>query len=190
MEIDVPLKEVGTIDIDDLRDAVLSLDESAWAANNYRQEEYREHRDTKSLVMIFTTAEGWPNIEITKESGWDLLSHVAGPIMDKILGQHYPKGGTVVRAVIANLPAGCVIPTHIDSHPSFHVGHRIHVPLTTNPRVRFMIEGKIHQLQVGKIYELNNQLNHSVMNKGNEDRFTFIFDYIPPDGEFTPTFVN
>jgi len=30
-------------------------------------------------------------------------------------------------------------------------------------------------------YEINNQKTHSVMNKGAEDRITFIFDYVPPD---------
>jgi hypothetical protein len=34
---------------------------------------------------------------------------------------------------------------------------------------------------VGKAYELNNQKQHSVMNKGKDDRINFIFDYIPPD---------
>ena len=64
--------------------------------------------------------------------------------------------------------------------PSFHHGHRIHIPIVTNPRVRFMIDGRPHQLQVGRAYEINNQMNHSVMNKGDEDRITFIFDYVPP----------
>jgi aspartyl/asparaginyl beta-hydroxylase (cupin superfamily) len=54
------------------------------------------------------------------------------------------------------------------------------VPITTNPRVRFMIDGRPHQLQVGRAYEINNQKNHSVMNKGDEARITFIFDYVPP----------
>jgi hypothetical protein len=44
-----------------------------------------------------------------------------------------------------------------------------------------MIDGRPYQLEVGKAYELNNQKNHSVMNKGKEDRITFIFDYVPPD---------
>ena len=38
-----------------------------------------------------------------------------------------------------------------------------------------------HQLKVGKAYEINNQKTHSVMNKGSEDRITFIFDYLPPE---------
>jgi hypothetical protein len=33
---------------------------------------------------------------------------------------------------------------------------------------------------VGKVYEINNQQQHSVMNKGAEERINFIFDYIPP----------
>ena len=37
-----------------------------------------------------------------------------------------------------------------------------------------------HQLQPGQAYEINNQKKHSVMNKGEEDRITFIFDYVPP----------
>ena len=73
------------------------------------------------------------------------------------------------------------ITPHVDRHVSFHRGHRIHVPITTNPRVRFMIDGQPYQLQVGQAYELNNQLMHSVMNKGDEDRITFIFDYVPPE---------
>ena len=44
-----------------------------------------------------------------------------------------------------------------------------------------MIDGRPHPLAVGRAYEVNNQKNHSVMNKGTEDRITFIFDYLPPD---------
>jgi hypothetical protein len=37
-----------------------------------------------------------------------------------------------------------------------------------------------HSRDGGEAYELNNQEMHSVMNKGSEDRTTFIFDYVPP----------
>jgi hypothetical protein len=33
----------------------------------------------------------------------------------------------------------------------------------------------------GEAYEINNQKSHSVMNKGTDDRITFIFDYVPKD---------
>ena len=54
------------------------------------------------------------------------------------------------------------------------------MPIVTNPRVRFMIDGQPCQLQVGEAYEINNQKIHSVMNKGDTDRINFIFDYVPP----------
>ena len=81
----------------------------------------------------------------------------------------------------AKLLSGKVIKPHVDQHPSFHAGHRIHVPITTNPRVRFMIDGRPQRMQIGNVYEINNQKRHSVMNKGSEGRINFIFDYVPPE---------
>jgi hypothetical protein len=46
--------------------------------------------------------------------------------------------------------------------------------------VRFIIDGRPYRFETGKVYEINNQLQHSVSNKGADDRITFIFDYIPP----------
>ena len=42
----------------------------------------------------------------------------------------------------AKLKAGGKITPHTDRHPSFRIGHRIHVPITTNRRVRFTINGQ------------------------------------------------
>lgn len=179
MDIGEPLNELGEIDIEDLRAAILGLDEESWHQNLHRQQEYEVHKSTKSVVLVFTDGSGWPNIEVTKEAGWDQLAGVAVPVMHQIIADHYPPGGTIIRAMAAKLLAGKVIRPHNDKHPSFHHGHRIHVPITTNSRVRFIIDGRPYRLEVGNAYELNNQKNHSVMNKGSEDRITFIFDYVP-----------
>jgi hypothetical protein len=45
-----------------------------------------------------------------------------------------------------------------------------------------MINGRPHRFKTGNAYEINNQMNHSVMNSGTKDRITFIFDYLPPKG--------
>ena len=180
MNIDSPLLELGPVDCTALSDAILAQDEAAWREDQYRQEAFDVHYDTESIVLLFVDLERWPDIVVTREPGWDRLSDVALPIMNDIIGRLYPPGGTVIRAMAAKLLAGKVIKPHVDRHQSFHKGHRIHVPITTNPRVRFMIDGQPHQLKVGQAYELNNQKKHSVMNKGSEDRITFIFDYVPP----------
>ena len=44
-----------------------------------------------------------------------------------------------------------------------------------------MIDGRPYRFEVGQAYEINNQMRHSVANKGSDDRITFIFDYVPPD---------
>lgn len=181
MDIDTRLRELGPVDSVALCEAVLAQDEAAWHEEEHRQNVYDVHRQTESIVLVFINLEVWPELEIHKEPGWNRLAEVAVPLMHGIIEKHYPPGGVIIRAMAAKLLAGGKIAPHIDTHPSFHRGHRIHVPITTNPRVRFMIDGRPHQLQVGQAYEINNQKNHSVMNKGEDDRITFIFDYVPPE---------
>ena len=180
MDIGDRLRDLGPVDATALSEAIRAQEPAAWHEQQYRQQEFDVHRQTESIVLVFANLEVWPTIEICKEPGWDRLAEVAVPVMHGIIAEHYPTGGAIIRAMAAKLLAGGKITPHTDTHPSFHRGHRIHVPITTNPRVRFMIDGRPHQLQVGRAYEINNQMTHSVMNKGDEDRITFIFDYVPP----------
>lgn len=181
MDIEIPLRELGPLDITTLKETILAQEAIAWKEDKYRQEEFEVHRATESIVMLFVELDKWPDIVVQQEPGWPRLADAALPLMNDIIRRFYPPGGTVIRAMAAKLLAGGKITPHVDRHPSFHRGHRIHVPITTNPRVRFMIDGLPYQLKVGEAYEINNQKNHSVMNKGKEDRITFIFDYVPPD---------
>ena len=131
-----------------------------------RQQSYEVHRDTQSIVMLFCDEE-WPaSGGIYEESGHDRLADVAQPIIDHIINTWYTPGGLVIRAIAAKLVSGGKIPAHRDSIDSFHIGHRIHVPITTNPGVRFTIAGKPYPFDVGYAYEINNQQKHSVMNLG------------------------
>jgi len=181
MNIDTPVRALGPVDSDALRAVILAQDEAAWHEDKYRQEAFEVHHATLSIVMLFVDIERWPDVVVKREPGWPRLADTALPLMNDILSRCYPPGGTVIRAMAAKLVAGGLITPHTDRHPSFHSGHRIHVPITTNPRVRFMVDGRPYQFKVGEAYEINNQKTHSVMNKGSEDRITFIFDYVPPD---------
>jgi len=178
MDIGVTLKRLGPVEAGDLIAAVLAQDAAAWQANRHRQQTYEVHTQTESLVMLF--CDGWPEVEVTREAAWDALHGAALPLMEGIIAAHYPPGGAVIRAMAARLKAGGIIAPHRDTHPSFAHSHRIHVPVTTHPGVRFMINGRPHRFEVGQAYEINNQMNHSVINHGAGDRVTFIFDYMPP----------
>ena len=181
MDIGVPVRNFGKVGMEALGAAILAQDDAAWNENVQRQKDYEVHEQTRSIVLLFANVEDWPAIEVSKQPGWDRLADLAVPVMHEIIRNWYPPGGTIIRAMAAKLLAGGRIIPHRDSHPSFGAGHRIHVPIITNPRVRFMIDGRPYQFQVGEAYEINNQKVHSVMNKGDADRINFIFDYLPPD---------
>jgi hypothetical protein len=181
MDIGVPIRSFGKVDMEPLAAAILAQDEAAWNENVQRQKDYEVHEQTRSIVLLFAEVSDWPAIEVSKQPGWDRLATTAVPLMHEIIRKFYPPGGTIIRAMAAKLLAGGRILPHRDSHPSFAAGHRIHVPIITNPRVRFMIDGRPFQFEIGQAYEINNQKVHSVMNKGDMDRINFIFDYVPAD---------
>ena len=85
MNIDTPVRELGHVDIDQLKEVLLNNEQSAWDLTTIRQEEFEVHKTTKSIVMIFADIEQWPTIEIRKEEGWDILAKVALPIMNEII---------------------------------------------------------------------------------------------------------
>jgi hypothetical protein len=180
MDIGIDQRCLGPVDMEALKERILAQEPAAWAEQAIRQQIYEVHKDTESIVMLFCD-EGWPDGEIYREAGWDRLADVAMPLIDDIIETHYEPGGVLLRAMAAKLKAGGRINPHRDSLRSFHMGHRIHVPITTNSGVRFTISGKPYPVDVGSAYEINNQKLHSVMNMGREDRIFFIFDYVPAD---------
>lgn len=182
MNIDVPLRELGAIDAAALREAIFDQEDAAWLEDESRQKRFYMHDQTRSLILLTLDDTKWPDRHVTKGPGWERIADVAMPVMEEIIKKHYATGGDVVRAVVASLRAGANIKAHTDGHKSFHSAHRIHVPISTNPKVWFTIGGLPYQFKVGEAYEINNQKQHSVVNKGDEDRITFIFDYVPPDG--------
>jgi hypothetical protein len=178
MDIGVEQKCLGQVDIGPLRDQILAQPPAAWREQLSRQQTYEVHRDTESIVMLFCE-ESWPDGEIYREPGWDRLADVAMPLINSIIDTWYEPGGTILRAMAAKLKVNGRIRPHRDTLRSFRMGHRIHIPITSSEYVRFTIAGKPYAFEPGNVYELNNQMVHSVVNMGDEDRITFIFDYVP-----------
>jgi hypothetical protein len=177
MLIDTPIRDLGYVDTTNLTQRVSSADESVWTADNRRQDDYEVHAQTQSIILVFFT--GWPEVRVEHASGWDAFGDVAMPVMEHVVAQHYPPGGMVLRVVLARLLPGCQIDAHLDSHASFSVAHRIHVPLLTNPDVEFIVGGERIVTRPSHAFELNNKMVHSVANRGTTARVHLIFDYAP-----------
>jgi len=179
MKFNGRVRDLGAVSYENLRDSVLDFDEDIWGLNQVRQNLFKNvHSQTQSVVMIF--CDGWPKLTVSKEAGWQHLAKTALPVMDQIIKKHYPTGGRVIRAMAAKMPAGSIIKRHFDNHPTFSIGHRIHVPLQTHSDVEFEVDDELLKMEAGQGYELNNLLMHQVKNKSNQDRIHFIFDYVPP----------
>jgi len=177
MQIEGKIRALGPVNHTALKDAVMALDEKVWFEDDLS--DWQPMRgDTRSVVLLF--CDGWEPIVIDKRSGWPHLNEQVVPLATDIIEDNYTPGGRVLRAMIAKLIAGGTIHPHVDAHPSFSVGHRIHVPLQTNDEVQFIVDDERVIMEEGKAYELNNLLNHGVYNGGKEDRIHLIFDYMDP----------
>ncbi len=174
MLLETPTRTLGPVDHMPLKKAVEAVPAEAWLEDDIRQKSFEQHKQTRSLVMLFSTA--WPNPTVEQRSGWKHFAEPAQALMDQIIAAHYPPGGRIIRAMAAKLLGGGRIALHKDAHPSFAAAHRIHVPLVTNPDVDFVIRGISHNLKEGAAYEVSNLDYHAVTNRG-ADRIHFIFDY-------------
>lgn len=176
MKLDTPLRTLGPVNHLALKEAVCAATREQWLEEQLRQKSFDVHARTESIILLF--AEGWPELTVSRHSGWTQYSHVALPVMQDIIRKHYSPHGAVIRAVFAKLLAGMSIDEHFDDHPSFAIGHRIHVPLVTNDEVDFVIAGKHFNLKEGIAYEVSNLDFHYVANPSLQDRIHLIFDYV------------
>jgi hypothetical protein len=177
MLIETPIRPLGYVDCQKLIDRVTAAEEGAWYADNRRQDDYEVHVETQSIILVFFT--GWPTVNVEHGKGWDAFGEVTMPIMEEVVSRHYPPGGMLLRVILARLLPKCRIDEHFDTHPSFSIAHRIHVPLLTNPQVEFTVGSQRIATRPHHAFELNNKMAHAVANLGDTARVHLIFDYAP-----------
>jgi hypothetical protein len=181
MKLHVPILRLGRVDHQRLTTQVEETAPECWTADTRRQDLFHEyHGQTQSIILMF--CEGWPTVKGTREpEAWSRYGDATADVIFDVLRRHYSPGGLLLRVILAKLPAGGRIKRHKDSHPSFEIAHRIHVPLVTNAGVRFMVGDAVLPPEAGVAFEIDNLLAHEVSNYGDEDRIHLIFDYAPPD---------
>ena len=88
-----------------------------------------------------------------------------------------------VRCVrLMRLTPGSVIKEHRDADLSpEHGWARIHIPITTNPDVEFLLNGTPVTMAPGEAWYLRLMDTHSVVNRGTSDRVHLVIDAIVDD---------
>lgn len=78
---------------------------------------------------------------------------------------------------LLRLHAGSNIAEHVDRALDFEDGEvRIHIPIATNDRVRFFLDGSRLVMAPGECWYTNVNLPHSVQNDSSEDRIHLVLD--------------
>jgi hypothetical protein len=175
--VDFNFKFVDKTDVSDFK-SKLDLVKDNWKDYTFRQESFDVHQKTYTIPLIFSEDFESENVKYRTHFNAfadDLLE------ISKKLNKRYGFG-YITRAILVNLPKGEIVPEHIDSGESLDVGHRVHIPITTNDSCFFTVGKEIINMLEGDMWEINNTNKiHSVENLGECDRVHLIVDWITVD---------
>lgn len=148
-----------------------------------REQIFEVHRDTQTISIKMndiylkdgTHIEDNPRETHIFEETYNKYMPLIQPLIDKILGKGFV--GVVNRINIVKLKSNSMIHRHTDSGKSLEKSVRVHIPIITNENVLFRVGEVTTNMREGFAYEINNQLQHEVVNMSDYARLHLIFDY-------------
>lgn len=172
---------LGNVDIAALREAVLGLSEDTWDMENAEKPNRFEALDrTRHIVFRFVSDfQDWR--QSYDRPLWDEWRHLLEPVMAAAVAPYgYARAG-FPRVMLAKMAPGGVIKPHRDANAAAKWPHKIHVPLQTNSKVTFYVDGVGYRFEEGMAVEVSNMAVHAVENAGDTDRIHLIFEYYDLD---------
>ena len=172
---------LGAVDIAALKAAVLAIPEAVWDAENADKPNRFEALDkTRHIVFRFvdSTRDWRSSHDRPAWAGWRALLE---PVLHAAVLPYGYAGGQFPRVMLARMGAGGEIKPHRDANAAAKWPHKIHVPLLTNEKVTFFVDGIGYHLPEGEAAEVNNMGVHAVKNAGDGDRIHLIFEYFDPE---------
>jgi hypothetical protein len=151
-----------------------------WRANDHKFS--ADFPGNHHIVFKFPYGYAHSHLQASYTDLWCDWQSLLAPIIQTAVRYYGFAQFETCKVMLSRLIPGAHIPRHVDTNPSSAIPHKIHVPLITNPDVVFFVEDVQYTLSVGKAYELNNLLPHSVENRSDSDRVHFIFDVYSTDG--------
>ena len=175
------IRRLGPVGIDALREAVLALPEAVWDAENASKPNRFDALDaTRHIIFRFVTRlRDWR--ESHDRPLWAEWRPLLEPVLAAATADYGYARGAYPRVMLARMAPGGVIHPHRDTNPAAKWPHKIHVPLVTNERVTFFVDGVGYRLPEGEAVEVNNMGLHAVANEGDSDRIHLIFEYFDLD---------
>ncbi len=167
------LREVAnTCDYKSILDIIKTIPKNEWEKDTEKRNSKMTHGTTTALFLKYKSQSYEKNDTVTLDK--------LKPYLDEIISQvkNFYRYSSILltRVIITELPKGSIIPEHVDEGELLSTNHRVHIPLVSDPAVKFSLDHKNYYLKPGCAYEINNQLIHAVRNESNIDRIHMIID--------------
>ncbi len=175
------VRRLGNVDIAQLREAVLAIPEAIWDAENADKPNRFEALDrTRHIVFRFVdNFHDWRGSH--DRPLWSQWRERLEPVMQAAARDYGYARAAYPRVMLARMAPGGVIKPHRDANPAAKWPHKIHVPIKTNDKVIFFVDGVGFRFGEGEAVEVNNMGVHAVVNEGDSDRIHLIFEYYDLD---------
>jgi hypothetical protein len=175
------IRKLGRVDIGPLREAVMAIPEPLWDAENASKPNRFEALD-KTRHIVFRFVDGFRDWRSSHDRPlWAEWKALLEPVLEQVVRPYgYARAG-FPRVMLARMAPGGVIKPHRDANPAAKWPHKIHVPLLTNDKVTFYVDGVGYHFAEGEAVEVNNMGVHAVQNAGDTDRIHLIFEYFDLD---------
>jgi hypothetical protein len=146
--------------------------------DHVNQRDYAGAWDVLPLRCLAEHATAHPVLQgfaLSGDGDWsDLPALQSSPAIRDVLAQlHCPLHG--VR--LMRLRPGSEIKPHRDRGLAFELGEaRLHLPILTDPDVRFIVNGRELPMRAGELWYVNTNLEHAVYHRGRTDRVHLVID--------------
>jgi len=156
---------------------IKSLTEEEWLRWRFRQT-LPNHQHTESIKVL------WPprdvvNFDLSAAEKNDPYHTAVSNIMKDcfdFLTLYY--GGEIYKIIIVKLAPHSHIKSHDDVGFWLEIPHRVHIPIVSNPDIKFGCGQSEIYMKPGDLYEINNQQMHYVKNDTDQHRIHIIVDVI------------
>ena len=171
------VRRLGVVDIARLKEAVLAIPEDIWQRENADKPNRFDALD-RTCHIPFRFVREFDDWRVSDNMRlWTEWSDLLEPVLKQATAAYGYERGAYPRIMLARMAPGGVIHPHRDANPAAKWPHKIHIPLQTNQKVTFFVEGVGYHFPVGHAVEVNNMGIHAVANEGDTDRIHLIFEY-------------
>ncbi len=129
----------------------------------------KEHIEAHPILQGFSIdgVEQWQYLPIVDQC----------PGFKQVLSLLESQGCEIHSVRLMRLQAGAEIGEHRDRGLSYLDGEmRLHIPITTNPKVEFLVDRQAALMQPGELWYIDADRPHSVANRGECDRVHLVID--------------